>query len=319
MASLRDEIRAAADRIAPHVVRTPLRHAPSLGGRARFKCENLQRTGSFKIRGALNKMLLLSGAQRDAGVVTSSTGNHGLAVAEALRIAGGRGTIVVSASASAYKVDRLRTAGLEVITDRGDPMQAELNARALAERTGRVYVSPYNDLDVVAGQGTAGVEIAEQWPEVEAVYVAVGGGGLVAGVATWLESVAPSVRIVGCWPENAAGMHASMLAKHIVEVQESPTLSDGTAGNLEPGAVTLPLCIDLIDEHVLVSEQEIARAMMDVRRDDGETIEGSAGVAVAGYRKLTAGRGDYAPLASVVILCGGNVGADTLARAARVA
>ncbi|MDQ6828101.1 MAG: threonine/serine dehydratase, partial [Gemmatimonadota bacterium] len=303
---LADEIRAAAIRLAPHVARTPLRPARAIGENARFKCENLQHTGSFKLRGALNKILLLSDAQRDAGVVTSSTGNHGLAVAEALRIAGGRGTIVVSSSASPYKVDRLRTAGLEVIVDSDDPMRAELNARALAESTGRVYVSPYNDLEVVAGQGTVGVEIAEQWPEVEAVYIAVGGGGLIAGVATWLNSVKPTVRIVGCWPENASGLLASIEVGKIVEVVESPTLSDGTAGNLEPGAITLPLCIDLIDAHVLVSEREIARAMMDVQRDDGDRIEGAAGVAVAGYRKLVAEQTEYATLGSVIVLCGGN-------------
>jgi threonine dehydratase len=286
--------------------------ARTLAPHAYFKCENLQRTGSFKLRGALNKILLLSPAQRERGVVTSSTGNHGLAVAEALRLTGGRGTIVVSAAASPYKVERLTKAGLEVVVSNGDPMAAELEARALADGDGRVYISPYNDADVLAGQGTVGVEILSQLPDVEAVFVAVGGGGLVSGIASYLESTRPGVSVIGCWPENAAAMYDSVRAGRLVEVPDEPTLSDGTAGNIEPGAITFPLCRDLIDELVLVSEAEIATAMRDVMLTDHLVIEGSAGVAVAAWRKFTAGRPRLAERESVVVLCGGNVSSSTL-------
>src|SRR6188474_3659353 len=170
-------VAAASDRLAPYALETPVLAARSLGSHVHLKCENLQRTGSFKLRGALNKMLVLSAAERDRGVVASSTGNHGLAVAEALRLTSGRGTVVVSAAASSYKIERLRKAGLEVIVSESDPMVAELEARALAEQEGRVYVSPYNDPDVVAGQGTVAVELLARRPNVEAVFVAVGGGG----------------------------------------------------------------------------------------------------------------------------------------------
>jgi threonine dehydratase len=186
LAALGPRIAEAAERLAPYGLRTPVVPARALdggAGRVWHKCENLQRTGSFKIRGALNKVLSLTPEERARGVVTSSTGNHGLAVAEALRLVGGRGTVVVSAGASPYKVARLGWAGLEVLTHAGDAMAAELEARALAEREGRVYVSPYNDWEVVAGQGTLGVELAEQLPGVEVVYVALGGGGLASGVA----------------------------------------------------------------------------------------------------------------------------------------
>src|SRR5437868_2839993 len=150
--TLRADIDAAAERLVPYGLRTPVAPARALDpdGRTWYKCENLQRTGSFKIRGALNKILSLPHEARARGVVTSSTGNHGLAVAEALRLIGGRGTIVVSASASPYKVAKLVDAGLEVVTHDGDAMAAELAARALGEREERVYVSPYNDPDVVA-------------------------------------------------------------------------------------------------------------------------------------------------------------------------
>ncbi|MEP6691620.1 MAG: threonine/serine dehydratase [Gemmatimonadaceae bacterium] len=311
-AELPGAIRDAAARLAPHDVRTPLAPSAALGARARFKCEHLQRTGSFKLRGALNKVLALSRAELAKGIVTSSTGNHGLGVAEALRVAGGRGTVVVSSTTSPYKMEKLTRAGLEVITESDDPMTAELAARALADRTGRVYISAYNDWDVVAGQGTIGVELAEQWPAVEAIYITVGGGGLISGVASYIKSVNPAVRIVGCWPERATAMHASIEAGRILELPDEPTLSDGSAGNVEPGSITFALCRDLIDAHVLVSETEIATAMRDVFRADGARVEGAAGVALAAYRK--ADRGDEA---SVVVLCGGNVSDETFAQATR--
>src|SRR5687768_7227386 len=272
-----DAVIAASRRLAPYALETPLLPARSLAPHAWFKCENVQRTGSFKIRGALNKLLVLSADERERGVVASSTGNHGLAVAEALRLTSGRGTVVVSASASPYKRERLTKAGLAVIVSDGDPMTAELEARALAESEGRVYVSPYNDPDVVAGQGTVAVELLAQRPIVEAVFVAVGGGGLVAGMAAYLKSVRPDISVVGCWPEHAAAMYHSVCAGRLIEVPDEPTLSDGTAGNIEPGAITLPLCRDLIDELVLVTEEAIAAAMRDAMVTDHLVIEGAAG------------------------------------------
>ena len=307
-----EAVLAASRRLAPFALETPLVRAPTLHPAAWYKCENLQRTGSFKLRGALNKMLLLSAEERERGVVASSTGNHGIAIAAALQMTSGRGTVVVSRAASPYKVQRLERAGLEVITSDGDPMAAELEARALAEREGRVYVSPYNDADVLAGQGTVAVELLAQRPDVEAVFIAVGGGGLVSGVAAYLKSVRPDVTVVGCWPERAAAMYQSVRAGRLMEVPDEDTLSDGTAGNIEPGAITFPLCRDLIDELVLVSEDAIAAAMRDVLMTDHLLIEGAAGVAVAGWRAFTAARPKLANRVSVIVLCGGNVSATTV-------
>ena len=307
-----DAVVAASERLAAYSLGTPLLPARCLAPHAHFKCENLQRTGSFKIRGALNKLLLLRPEERERGVVTSSTGNHGLAVAEALRLTSGRGTVVVSGLSSPYKIDRLTKAGLEVVVSKGDPMAAELEARALADREGRVYVSPYNDADVLAGQGTVAVEILEQRADIEAVFVAVGGGGLVGGMSAYLKSVRPDVLVVGCWPEHATAMYESVRAGRLVEVPDEPTLSDATAGNIEPGAITLQYCRDFVDELVLVSEADIALAMRDVMLTDHHVVEGAAGVAVAGWRKFTASRPRLADHESAVVLCGGNVSAATL-------
>jgi threonine dehydratase len=314
VAATAEAVIAASERLAPYALETPLVRARSLASQVYFKCENLQRTGSFKLRGALNKLLTLTPEARERGVVASSTGNHGLAVAEALSLTSGRGSVVVSSSASSYKRERLTKAGLEVIVSDGDPMTAELEARALAEKDGRVYISPYNDAEVIAGQGTVAVELLAQHPTLEAVFVAVGGGGLVSGIASYLESVRPDVSVIGCWPEDAAAMYASVRAGRIIEVPDEPTLSDGTAGNIEPGAITFPLCRDLIDELVLVSEEEIAAAMRGVMLADHLVIEGAAGVAVAAWRKFTAGRPRLANRESAIVLCGGNVSAPTLAQ-----
>ena len=310
--SAADAVVAASERLAPYCLETPLLPARSLGPHVHFKCENLQRTGSFKLRGALNKILKLSREERERGVVTSSTGNHGLAVAEALRLTSGRGTVVVSASASQYKIERLMNAGLDVVVFDGDPMAAELEARALGTREGRVYISPYNDPDVMAGQGTVAIELLEQQPAIEAVFVAVGGGGLVSGIASYLESVRPDVLVVGCWPEQARAMYESVRAGRLIDVPDEPTLSDATAGNIEPGAITFPYCRDLIDELVLVSEAEIASAMRDVMLAEHLVTEGAGGVAVAGWRHFTAIRPRLANQESAIVLCGGNVSAATM-------
>jgi threonine dehydratase len=165
---------------------------------------------------------------------------------------------------------------------------------------------------VLAGQGTVAVELLAQRPGLEAVFVAVGGGGLVSGMASYLKSVRPDVLVVGCWPDRAAAMYESVRAGRLVDVPDEPTLSDATAGNIEPGAITFPYCRDLIDELVLVSETDIAQAMRDVILTDHLVVEGAAGVAVAGWRRFTTGRPRLANRESAVILCGGNLSASTL-------
>lgn len=311
----RGAVEAAARRIAPHARRTPLLRSPALseatGAEVHLKLESLQYTGSFKLRGALNKVLSLPEAERARGVVTASTGNHGAAVAHALRTVGATGTIYVPETADPDKLRRIRALGGRVEVHGRDSAEAEVHARAVAAERGLTYISPYNDPEVVAGQGTAGLEIAKDLPAPDAVIVAVGGGGLIAGVAGYLDAVSPGTAIVGCSPRNSAVMAESVRQGRLLALESLPTLSDGTAGGVEPDAITFPWCRDLVDEWDLVEEAEIAAAMRAALLDEHLVIEGSAGVAVAtALRHGSRWRGGRI----VALICGGNVGPETLRR-----
>ncbi len=291
----------AEERIRRWIVETPLEVSP-LGPHLKF--ENLQHTGSFKARGAFNKLLGLSSGELAHGVIAASTGNHGAAVAYAGGKLGVRARIVVSGNADPGKVAAIRALGGEVETHGDDSAVAETHARGVGQIEGIPYVSPYNDLEVIAGQGTVGVELGRQLPRADVVFIALGGGGLLAGVAVWLQAAWPGVTVVGCSPENSAVMVASLEAGRILELESKPTLSDGTAGGVEKGAVTFGLCQDLGAELLTVTEAEIRRAMRLVHQAHQVAVEGAAGVAVAGYlRQAERWRGKTA----VAILCGGNV------------
>lgn len=303
------EIPAAERRIRGLVAETPLIHAPGLsertGARVLLKLENRQHTGSFKLRGATNKLLRLSPEERARGVVTASTGNHGLAVAHAASRLDVPAAIYLPESASPQKVAKLRTFPVELcFTPGADGVRAEVEARRVAEETGRVFVSPYNDLDVIAGQGTIAVELLRQEPALDAVFVAVGGGGLISGVAAHLKAGSRPVQVIGCQPVNSPVMLESIRAGHIVDMESLPTLSDGTAGGIEADAITFDLCRSLVDDWIVVTEEEIAAAMDLVLQEHGEVIEGAAGVAVAAL--LRTGR-RFAGQNVAVIICGGNV------------
>ena len=306
---MKDEILAAYHRIAPFVRRTPLEYSAELG--AYLKLEHLQHTGSFKFRGASHKIALLTLDQASAGVVTASNGNHGLGVAAASRARGIAAEVFVSSHVSASKARRIEAMGARLHCAGDDPLTAELAARRAAIATGRVFISPYNDLDVVAGQGTVAVEIHQELPHPDAVFVAVGGGGLIGGIGEYLKAVSPQTEIVGCWPQNSPVMHQCLHLGSIVEVAEQPTLSESTAGGLEPGSVTFDICRRVIDRGVLVSEDEIFRAMRLVLETEHWVIEGAAAVAVAAFlQEASRWRGKNV----VILICGRNVSAEVLHR-----
>ena len=306
---MKDQILAAYDRIAPLVRLTPLEHSGELG--AFLKLEHLQNTGSFKFRGASNKIAILTAEQAALGVVTASNGNHGLGVAAAAQARGIAAEVFVSTHVSAAKARRIEAMGARIHCAGDDPLTAELAARRAAEASGRVFISPYNDLDVMAGQGTIAVELEFQTPRVDAVFVAVGGGGLIGGVGAYLKAVSPQTEIVGCWPENSPVMQRCLQAGSIVEVEERPTLSESTAGGLEPGSVTFEVCRRVIDRSVLVSEEEILHAMRMILETEHWVIEGAAGVAVAAFlREAPRWRGKNA----VIVICGRNVSAEVLGK-----
>ena len=310
MELLRQIVRAES-RIRPLIKHTPLERSLPLsraaGADVYVKMENLQHTGSFKARGAMNKMLTLQPPEREKGVIAASTGNHGAAVAFAAGKLGIRSTVFVPTGASKTKVEAMQRLGAEVFFHGEDSLESEIHARSFAERNGQTYISPYNDIDVVAGQGTIGVEIAQDLAQVDRLFVSLGGGGMIAGIACYLKAMNPDVRMVACSPENSCVMIESLKAGRILELESKPTLSDGTAGGVEAGAITFELCRDLIDECVLVSEEEIAGAMRSFIETHHLLIEGSAAVAVAALTKAGAAFQN-----NVVVLCGGNVSLSTL-------
>lgn len=299
------EIDAAAARIAPYVLTTPTTRCLWRSDlELLLKCEHLQHTGSFKLRGALNRLLLLSDEEKQTGIVAASTGNHGQGVALAAGITGVAATVYVPEAASPVKLQAMQSMGVTLQTVAGDGLAAELEARAVAERDGRIFVSPYNDPLVIAGQGTVGLELAAQSKSVDAVFVAAGGGGLISGVAAALKSVNPDLKVYGCWPENAPTLARCLQAGAISEIPESATISDGTAGGLEADAVTFELCQQLIDEQVEVSEVEIGNAMRLLAERERWIVEGAAGVAMAAMLQ----RADKLVGQRVaVVLCGRNI------------
>ena len=309
-------IRLAASRIRPHIVETPLTPSPALsertGARVFLKLENRQHTGSFKLRGATNILLNLSPEDRARGVVTASTGNHGLAVARAAAQLEIAATIYLPEDASPRKIEKLKAFPVALRRVSGDALNAEISARAAAAQSGQLFISPYNDPHIIAGQGTIAVELLHQQPELDAVFVTVGGGGLMGGVASCLKGSSRAVQTIGCQPENSAVMLASVRAGRIVEEESSlPTLSDGSAGGIEKQTITFELCRRHVDHWLTVSEEEIAAAMRLIYREHSEIIEGAAGVAVASLLKT---QQRFAGKRLAVVICGGNVDEETWQR-----
>jgi threonine dehydratase len=298
----------AESRIRRYIRETPVDYSAYLSRlttcHVYLKLEHLQHTGSFKVRGALNKIFSLPPGQSGKGVIAASTGNHGLGVCYAACLAKTAATIYLPRTVSEAKLEMLRNLGGVTILHGDNCLDAEKEGRRVAHLSGQPFISPYNDLDVIAGQGTIGVELARQLDCVDAIFVAVGGGGLVAGISMYLKSVNARTRVIGCWPENSRVMYECLRAGEIIEFPEEPTISESTAGGVEPGSVTFPLCRQLIDDHVLVSEDEIYQAMRLIAEKERWIIEGSAGVALAAFMKVC---GDHTGKRVVILLCGRNI------------
>ena len=303
----------AAARIAGLVRETPLDYSPAFsaatGADVWFKLENLQHTGSFKLRGAANRLMTLTPEERAAGCVTASSGNHGAAVAYAMQKLNIAGVIFVPEQTSSVKVDAIRSYGGDVRFFGTDGLDTELHARDYAGQNSMFYVSPYNDAEVMAGQGSCGVEIAAQLPDVDEVFIAIGGGGLISGVGSVLRRHSKSVRIIGCQPSASAVMAHSVEAGEILQLPSAPTLSDGTAGGIEPGAITFDLCKELVDDYVLIDEPEIAAAMRTFMDSQHQLIEGAAAVAIAA---MLANAADLKGRKVVILVCGANISREAL-------
>ena len=272
------------------------------GSEVFLKLENIQVTGSFKARGALNKILSLPPSK--SKIITASTGNHGLGVANALSVVKRDGTIYLPKGASPAKVEAIKMRGVSIEFFGESSDETEQYVRKLSKTTDQIYVSPYNDEEVLAGQGTIGVELQRQLPGLEAVFVSIGGGGLIGGIASYLKAANPKIEVIGCLPENAPAMYECIKAGKIIEVPEKPTLSDGTAGGIEAGAITFGICQQCVDSYITVSEEEIMAAMKLVIKHHHLIIEGSAAVAVAALIK---GKERFKKKKVAIIICGGNV------------
>lgn len=302
-----DALREAAEGLAGVAVRTPLLDAPfltrRLGHRVALKAEFLQPMGAFKIRGAMNAVRRLDPADRARGLVTSSSGNHGQALAFAGRHFGVRAVVVMPESAPAVKVDGVRRLGGEVIfagkTRSGEQMDRALQ---LAEEDGLMLIPPYDHPDVIAGQGTCGLEIVDEMPDVTVVLAPVSGGGLLAGTCIAVAGTAPGARVIAVEPAGAAKLSAAMAAGAPVRLARVDTMADGLQ-TPSIGTLTFPIIRELVSEVVQVSEDEIAGAVRALHQEMGLTVEPSGAVTVAA---LLSGRLTIdGPAAAIV--SGGNV------------
>lgn len=304
-------IEAAEKIIRPYIYETPLEKSLFLSKKYEsnlfLKCEHLQKTGSFKIRGALNKILSMSEKDKAKGIIAASTGNHGQGVALAAKMTGVKSTIYVPHDISPMKLEGMLSLGAEVKICKGDCLHSELEARSTANSQGVTFISPYNDLEIIAGQGTIGVELLKQLPNLDTIFISVGGGGLISGIASYLKHYKTNIKVIGCWPENSPVMSECIKAGEIFNVPEKNTISDGTAGGIEPGTITLPMCQNLIDEHILVSEEEIKNSMKIIASYERMIIEGSAAVPLAAYIKNA---GHFKNQNIAILLCGRNISLD---------
>lgn len=296
------DITAAATRIAPHIRQTPIIADPDLPGLF-LKCEYLQDTGAFKLRGATNALLSMPESARGNGIVTASTGNHGRAVAHAARQVGTKAVVCLSKLVPANKVQAIRDLGAEVriVGASQDDAMVEV-ARAVRE-DGMTEIPPFDHPDVVAGQGTIGVEIATDMPSLRTVLIPLSGGGLAAGIAVAVKAMIPDARIIGVTMENGAAMQASLQAGQPVEVIEQASFADSLGGGIGmANKVTFPICRALLDQVILVSESEIAAAIRHLARL-GHVVEGAAAV---GHAAILSGK-HHLDGPTVTILSGGNI------------
>lgn len=304
-------ITSAHEKIQPHIRKTPLELSPQLsektGSEVYLKLENWQKTGSFKIRGALNKMLSLSSEEKQKGIITASAGNHGLGVAHAAKMLGIQGKIVVPENASLAKIKALQNYALELLKQGRDYDEAEEIAWQIQKREDLTFIHAFSDPEIIAGQGTIALEILEELPETETIIVPIGGGGLIAGIAIAAKSINSKLKVVGVQSEASPAMFNSVQAARCVETPIEETIADGLAGRFV-AEFTLELTQKYVDEVVLVSENGIKEAIKLMIENEHMLIEGAAAVGIAALlEKKIKTHGKI-----VVILTGRNIHSQVL-------
>ncbi|HSJ10516.1 MAG TPA: threonine/serine dehydratase [Longimicrobiales bacterium] len=302
-----DDVRAAAAGLDGVVVRTPLLAAHWLdeltGGEVRLKCENLQRAGAFKIRGAYTAIARLDEAARRKGVIAYSSGNHAQGVALAAGLFGVRAVVVMPTTSPEVKREGARRLGAEVVLEGTTSVDRQRRAEAIAEEQGLTMVPAFDDPDIIAGQGTTGLEILEQWPEVEAIIVPIGGGGLVSGIAAYVKQVHPEIRVIGVEPESADAMRQSLDAGHPVTIPPASTIADGLMP-VRPGDLTFAHTRAFVDDVVRVDDAAILEAARLLMNRGKLVVEFSGAATVAA---LLSRRFDASGLRVAAVVSGGNL------------
>ena len=308
-------VREAQERCKDYLSPTPLEYSRHLSERIEgdvwLKLDSMQRTSSFKFRGAINKVLTLTEEELDKGVVSASTGNFALAVAEAMRMRNRRATIYVANDIESSRLDLLRAHGLDLVVFGDLAWDAEKEARRVAVDEDKIYISPYNDPIVVGGQGTCGYEISRQLPDVDAAFFACGAGGLLTGSSGWLKSHNPDVQTFGVSPENSPVMYESVRSKKMVEMETYPTLADTCAGGVDLDSITLELCERYVDEMVLLTEKEIEDSIRLLFEEHRLVVEGSGALGVGGLLKR---KERFKGKKVVAVVCGRNVDLEVFKR-----
>lgn len=305
----------AIERCGDHLSPTPLEYSlylsKQIGGEVWLKLDSMQRTTSFKFRGALNKILSLTEEELDKGIISASTGNYALAVAEAMTIRKRRATIYVAEDLEPSRLEILKAHGLDIVIHGTGAWDAEKEARRVAVEEDKIYVSPYNDPVVVGGQGTCGYEISKQLPDLDTALFACGGGGLLSGSAGWLKYHNPNVEVFGVSPENSPVMYESLRVNKVVEMETLPTLADTCAGGIDLDSITLELCQRYADEIVLLSEKEIEESIRLLFERHRLVVEGSAALSVGGLLKR---KERFEGKKVVAVVCGRNIDLEVFKR-----
>ncbi|MCZ4282748.1 hydroxyectoine utilization dehydratase EutB [Kiloniella laminariae] len=312
------DVLQASKRIAPYIIRTPLIYSRALsqqtGAEVWLKLENLQNTGSFKIRGAANRILQLSAEERKRGIITVSSGNHGRAVARVAQETGIAATICLSTLVPENKVEAIRSYGANVHVAGNSQDEAQEEAERLIREKGLVWISAFDDLAIITGQGTIGLEIMQDMPDCEIIMAPLSGGGLLAGIALATKSISSYTRIIGVSMEIEPGMVRSLEAGKPVNVDEHPSLADALGGSIGlDNRYTFPYIRDYMDEAVLVSEASLAPALRYTFENEGLVIEGGSATVIAA---LCDGKiGDIKGKKIAVVLSGRNISTDKVIKA----
>ena len=306
------EFYAARKRVQKWARRTPMEYSPGLSalidGDVWLKLENHQVTGSFKIRGATNKILLLTEEERTRGVVTASSGNHAQGLGYAARELGVKAKVVVPEMTPQIKIDAIRRYGVDLIIEGEEYMDSERLARKIEAEEGMTFVSAYNDIDLIKGQGTVGLEMIEDVPGLDVVLVPVGGGGLVSGVASVFKQ-ATSATVIGVQGETSPVMYECVKKGHIHDIHLRDTYAEGLHGGLEAGSVSFDICREVIDEWAILTEDDILGAIRYLLHESHMLVEGAGAVGVAA---ILSDPCRFTNKRVGVVISGGNLGMETL-------